>query len=144
MSRFVKMIGLSKFENSLPGELSGGMRQRVAIATVLANNPKMLLMDEPFGALDAQTRLTMQIELSRIWQETRKSVLFITHSVDEAVYLSQRVVVMKARPGAIKEIVDIDLPYPRDIASPEFTRIRAKLLHMLLDGTTSETTLSGA
>lgn len=144
VSRFVNMIGLSKFENSLPGELSGGMRQRVAIATVLANNPKMLLMDEPFGALDAQTRLTMQIELSRIWQETRKSVLFITHSVDEAVYLSQRVVVMKARPGAIKEIVDIDLPYPRDIASPEFTKIRAKLLHMLLDGTTTQTTLSGA
>lgn len=134
VSRFVEMIGLKNFENSLPWELSGGMRQRVAIATVLANNPKMLLMDEPFGALDAQTRLTMQIELSRIWDETRKSVLFITHSVDEAVYLSQRVVVMKARPGEIKEIVDIDLPFPRDIASPEFNSIRTKLLHMLMDG----------
>lgn len=134
VSRFVEMIGLKSFEHSLPWELSGGMRQRVAIATVLANNPKMLLMDEPFGALDAQTRLTMQTELSRIWEETRKSVLFITHSVDEAVYLSQRVVVMKARPGEIKEIVDIDLPFPRDIASPEFNSVRAKLLHMLMDG----------
>lgn len=134
VSHFVEMIGLKNFEHSLPWELSGGMRQRVAIATVLANNPKMLLMDEPFGALDAQTRLTMQIELSRIWNETRKSVLFITHSVDEAVYLSQRVVVMKARPGEIKEIVDIDLPFPRDIASTEFNNIRTRLLHMLLDG----------
>lgn len=138
VSRFVEMIGLKNFEHSLPWELSGGMRQRVAIATVLANNPKMLLMDEPFGALDAQTRLTMQIELSRIWEETRKSVLFITHSVDEAVYLSQRVVVMKARPGEIKEIVDIDLPFPRDIASAEFNSLRTKLLHMLLDDPTTD------
>lgn len=136
VSRFVEMIKLKGFENSLPWELSGGMRQRVAIATVLANNPKMLLMDEPFGALDAQTRLTMQVELSQIWTETRKSVLFITHSVDEAVYLSQRVVVMKARPGAIKEIVDIDLPYPRDIASAEFNNLRGKLLNMLLEPAT--------
>lgn len=134
VSYFLEMIGLKSFENSLPWELSGGMRQRVAIATVLANNPKMLLMDEPFGALDAQTRLTMQVELSRIWEGTRKSVLFVTHSVDEAVYLSQRVVVMKARPGEIKEVVDIDLPFPRDISSPEFNSIRTKLLHMLMDG----------
>lgn len=133
VARFVKLIGLSGFENSLPSELSGGMRQRVAIATVLANDPKVLLMDEPFGALDAQTRLTMQIELARIWSETRKCVLFITHSVEEAVYLSQRIVVMKARPGSIHEIVDVDLPYPRDIASPEFNAIRARLLNYLLE-----------
>ncbi|WP_239142638.1 ABC transporter ATP-binding protein [Variovorax sp. WS11] len=136
VSKFVMMIGLNGFENSLPWELSGGMRQRVAIATVLANNPKMLLMDEPFGALDAQTRLTMQFELSRIWMETRKSVLFITHSVEEAVYLSQRVVVMKAKPGAIQEIVDVDLPFPRDIASKGFNDMRTKLLNMLLDPVT--------
>lgn len=133
VSRYIDMIGLKSFEDSLPWELSGGMRQRVAIATVLANDPKMLLMDEPFGALDAQTRLTMQIELSRIWAEARKSVLFITHSVDEAVYLSQRVVVMKARPGEIKEIVDIDLPFPRDISSSKFHELRTQLLHMLMD-----------
>lgn len=133
VSRFVEMIGLKGFEESLPWELSGGMRQRVAIATVLANDPKMLLMDEPFGALDAQTRLTMQSELSRIWAEARKSVLFITHSVDEAVYLSQRVVVMKAKPGEIKDIVEIDLPFPRDISSPKFNELRTSLLHMLMD-----------
>lgn len=133
VSRFIDMIGLTNFENSLPWELSGGMRQRVAIAAVLANDPKMLLMDEPFGALDAQTRLTMQTELARIWDETRKAVLFITHSVDEAVYLSQRVVVMKARPGEIKDIVDIDLPFPRDTTSPEFNNVRSQLLRMLLD-----------
>jgi NitT/TauT family transport system ATP-binding protein len=136
VSRFVKLIGLNGFENSLPSELSGGMRQRVAIATVLANNPKMLLMDEPFGALDAQTRLTMQVELSRIWLETQKSVLFITHSVEEAIYLSQRVVVMKAGPGTIQEIIDIDLPFPRDIASQGFNDMRTRLLNMLLDPVT--------
>ena len=133
ISRYVKLIGLSGFESSLPSELSGGMRQRVAIATVLANDPKVLLMDEPFGALDAHTRLTMQIELARIWSETRKCVLFITHSVEEAVYLSQRIVVMKARPGSIHEIVDVNLPYPRDISSPEFNAVRAHLLDFLLE-----------
>jgi NitT/TauT family transport system ATP-binding protein len=112
------------------------MRQRVAIATVLANNPKMLLMDEPFGALDAQTRLSMQVELSRIWMETQKSVLFITHSVEEAIYLSQRVIVMKAGPGTIQEIIDIDLPFPRDITSQGFNDMRTRLLNMLLDPVT--------
>lgn len=132
--RFVDLIGLKGFEKSLPSELSGGMRQRVAIATVLANDPKVLLMDEPLGALDAQTRLTMQMELARIWQETKKCIVLVTHAVDEAVFLSQRVVVMRARPGAVDEVIDIDLPYPRDIASVEFNTLRARLLRKLLDG----------
>jgi NitT/TauT family transport system ATP-binding protein len=133
VQRYIDLIGLSGFENSLPSELSGGMRQRVAIATMLANNPKVLLMDEPFGALDAQTRLTMQVELARIWAETKKCIVFVTHAVEEAVFLSQRVVVMKARPGEVEEIVDIDLPFPRDISSPEFNRLRSVLLSKLME-----------
>ena len=131
--RYIELIGLKGFEDSLPSELSGGMRQRVAIATVLANNPKVLLMDEPFGALDAQTRLIMQEELARIWAEMRKCVLFITHSVEEAVYLSQRIVVMNARPGSIQEIINVDMPYPRDMASPEFNQLKSDLLNKLLE-----------
>jgi NitT/TauT family transport system ATP-binding protein len=131
--RYIDLIGLRGFENSLPSELSGGMRQRVAIATVLANDPKVLLMDEPFGALDAQTRLIMQEELARIWTEMRKCVLFITHSVEEAIYLSQRIVVMNARPGSIQEIVNVDLPYPRNMASPKFNELRTYLLDRLLE-----------
>jgi ABC-type nitrate/sulfonate/bicarbonate transport system ATPase subunit len=131
--KYIELIGLKGFENALPSELSGGMRQRVAIATVLANDPKVLLMDEPFGALDAQTRLGMQEELARIWTEMRKCVLFITHSVEEAVYLSQRIVVMNARPGSIQEIVDVDMPYPRNMASPRFNELRTYLLDKLLE-----------
>ena len=133
VQRYIDLIGLKGFENSLPSELSGGMRQRVAIATVLANNPKVLLMDEPFGALDAQTRLVMQEELARIWSEMRKCVLFVTHSVEEAVYLSQRIIVMNARPGSIQEIVKVELPYPRDISSPKFNELRSHLLERLLE-----------
>ena len=133
VQRYIDLIGLKGFENSLPSELSGGMRQRVAIATVLANDPKVLLMDEPFGALDAQTRLTMQVELARVWSQTRKCVLFVTHSVEEAVYLSTRIVVMRARPGCIEDIVEVNLPYPRDVSSPEFNALRARLLQYLLE-----------
>lgn len=133
VQQYIELIGLRGFENALPSELSGGMRQRVAIATVLANDPKVLLMDEPFGALDAQTRLTMQMELARVWAQTKKCVVLVTHSVDEAVFLSQRVVVMTARPGAVEEVINIDLPYPRDIASPEFNALRARLLRRLSD-----------
>lgn len=132
LAKYLKIIGLEKFENALPSELSGGMKQRVAIASVLANSPQIVLMDEPFGALDAQTRLSMQVELGKIWQETKKSVLFVTHAVDEAVYLSRRVVLMSARPGKIKEIIDIDLPYPRDFGSNEFNAYRKRLLDKIM------------
>jgi NitT/TauT family transport system ATP-binding protein len=109
------MIGLSEFRNHYPAELSGGMKQRVALARVLAFDPKVLLMDEPFGALDAQTREAMQEELTRLWERTGKTIVFVTHDIEEAIYLADRVVVLTARPARIKEEVQIDLPRPRDI-----------------------------
>ena len=109
------MIGLSDFRNHYPAELSGGMKQRVALARVLAFDPKVLLMDEPFGALDAQTREAMQEELTRLWERTGKTIVFVTHDIEEAIYLADRVVVLSARPAHIKEEVKIDLPRPRDI-----------------------------
>lgn len=115
--RYIKMVNLSGFENSFPKALSGGMKQRVAIARAYALNPELLLMDEPFGALDAQTRAQLQEDLLKTWENERKTVFFITHDVDEAVLLSTKVVIMSARPGQIKEIVDIDLPYPRNQAT---------------------------
>jgi NitT/TauT family transport system ATP-binding protein len=112
---YLEMIGLSEFRNHHPAELSGGMNQRVALARVLAFNPEVLLMDEPFGALDAQTRESMQEELTRLWERTGKTIVFVTHDIDEAVYLGDRVVVLTARPGRIREEVKIDLPRPRSL-----------------------------
>ena len=111
--KYIRMVDLEKFTNAYPQELSGGMKQRVAIARAYAVNPEVLLMDEPFGALDAQTRTQLQSELLKTWEEERKTCFFITHDVEEAIILAQRVVIMSARPGRIKEIVDIDIPYPR-------------------------------
>lgn len=111
--RYLGMIGLRQFEHRYPYELSGGMKQRVAIARALANNPEILLMDEPFASLDAQTRELMQEELLKIWEETGKTILFITHSVDEAIYLSSDVAVMSFRPGRLKQMFPVSLPYPR-------------------------------
>jgi NitT/TauT family transport system ATP-binding protein len=119
----LRLVGLGGFERYKPRQLSGGMRQRVNLARALAVNPEVLLMDEPFAALDAQTREIMQTELLRIWSEGRKTVLFITHQIDESVYLSDRVVVFSRRPGRINEIIDIDLPRPRSLdikRAPEF------------------------
>jgi NitT/TauT family transport system ATP-binding protein len=112
---YLAMIGLTEFRNHYPAELSGGMKQRVALARVLAFNPKVLLMDEPFGALDAQTRETMQEEVTRLWERTRKTIVFVTHDIEEAVFLGDRVVVLSARPGRIREEVKIDLPRPRTL-----------------------------
>jgi NitT/TauT family transport system ATP-binding protein len=119
----VKMVGLGGFEPKYPYQLSGGMQQRANLARALAVDPRILLMDEPFAALDAQTRELMQAELLRIWNETKKTVLFITHQIDEAIYLSDRVLVMSARPGRIVEDITIDLPRPRALEvkrTPEF------------------------
>jgi NitT/TauT family transport system ATP-binding protein len=125
---YLRMVGLERFEESYPHELSGGMKQRVAIARALVNDPLALLMDEPFGALDAQTRNVMQSELLRIWNEERKTIVFVTHSVDEAIYLGDRIMIMSTRPGRIKDIIDLDLPRPRNRTSPEVNRIRDRVL----------------
>ena len=115
VAKYLEMTGLAEFRNHYPAELSGGMKQRVALARVLAFDPKVLLMDEPFGALDAQTRETMQEEVTRLWERTKKTIVFVTHDIDEAVYLGDRIVVLTARPGRIKEEVKIDLPRPRSL-----------------------------
>ena len=112
---FIEMVGLIGFENSYPHELSGGMRQRVNLARALAIDPAVLLMDEPFAALDAQTREIMQLELLRIWQKSKKTVLFVTHQIDEAIFLSDQVIVLGARPGAVRDVVEVRLPRPRSL-----------------------------
>ena len=135
--KYLELVGLKGFENYFPHQISGGMQQRVGIARALSKKPEILLMDEPFGAVDAQTREQLQEELLKIWAQTETTVVFVTHSIDEAIYLSDRVVVMQARPGRIKEEVKIDLPRPRwegDIkADPRFAQLRARLRDSLRD-----------
>ena len=133
---FIDMVGLTGFEGHYPHELSGGMKQRVGLARALATNPEVLLMDEPFAALDAQTRDIMQAELLRIWSEAKKTVLFVTHQIEEAVYLSDRVIVMTKRPGQTKSIIDIPLVRPRDYemrVTREFNDLKLKIWNDLKD-----------
>ncbi len=130
----IELVGLKGFEDRYPGELSGGMRQRVAIARTLVMNPEVLLMDEPFGALDEQTRLILGDELLRIWSRTKATALFITHSIEEATLLSDRVLVMSARPGTIKKVVPVDLERPRDssvVGTPKFGHITGEIWEVL-------------
>ena len=131
VSQALDLVNLRDFSNSFPRELSGGMRQLVAIARVVVMDADLLLMDEPFAALDAITRQRMQKQLVDIWSKTRFSILFITHSIDEAIYLGDRVAIMSARPGRIREVLDVDLPRPRDLASPDFNDLRGKALKYL-------------
>ena len=123
----IQRIHLTGFEDKFPFELSGGMKQRVGIARALANDPEVLLMDEPFGALDAQTRRVMQEELLKLLGETKKTVLFVTHAIDEAIVLADRVVVMTARPGQVKAVLSVDLPRPRERTSPEFNELYRRM-----------------
>ena len=125
--RYLRMVDLEKFAEHYPKELSGGMKQRVAIARAYAANPEVLLMDEPFGALDAQTRTQLQTELLETWEREKKTCFFITHDVEEAIILAQRVIIMSARPGRIKDIVDVNIPYPRTQETkltPEFNELK--------------------
>ena len=113
IDRYIRMVGLKGFEHRYPSQLSGGMQQRVGLARALAVDPRILLMDEPFGALDAQTRNLLQADLERIWQEDQKTVIFVTHAMDEAVFLSDKIVILSPRPGRVQEVIDVDLPRPR-------------------------------
>lgn len=128
IAEYVELVNLKGFEKAFPHELSGGMKQRVEVARALAVDPDMLFLDEPFGALDSMTRLNLRSELLRIWQTKKKTILFVTHDVDESVQLADRVVVMSARPATIRKIVEIDLPRPRDISSARYLELRDGIL----------------
>ena len=125
--KYIDLVGLQGFEKSYPDELSGGMKQRVGIARAYTNNPQILLMDEPFGALDAQTRYAMEEEVQRIWQQEKRTVIFVTNNIEEALYLADRIILLTTCPARVKEIYDIKLPRPRDTVDPEFLRLRKEI-----------------
>jgi ABC-type nitrate/sulfonate/bicarbonate transport system ATPase subunit len=131
VDEFLKLVGLDSFANAYPHQLSGGMAQRAALARALVNHPKVLLLDEPLGALDAFTRMKMQDEVLRIWQARGTTMLLVTHDIDEAIYMSDRIVIMTPRPGRIERIIDVKLPRPRHRNADEFLRLRADILEML-------------
>ncbi|MEN3386462.1 MAG: sulfonate transport system ATP-binding protein [Hyphomicrobiales bacterium] len=128
---YLALVGLAGHESKYPSELSGGMKQRVAIARAFANSPSVLLMDEPFGALDAQTREILQEEMLRIWQHERKTVVFVTHSISESLFLADRIVVMATKPGTIKAVIDVDLPHPRERTEASFIALERKIKHLV-------------
>ncbi|SFH99726.1 NitT/TauT family transport system ATP-binding protein [Tindallia magadiensis] len=129
--KYLKIVGLEKFSQAYPYELSGGMQQRVAMVRSLVKKPSLLLMDEPFGALDAHTRMILQKELLDIWEKDKKTILFVTHSVDEAIYLSDRVIVMSGSPGTVKEVIPVELPRPRDRGDASYGKLLSLLIRML-------------
>jgi ABC-type nitrate/sulfonate/bicarbonate transport system ATPase subunit len=128
VAHYVKLVGLVGFERAYPDELSGGMKQRVEVARALAVDPDVLFLDEPFGALDSMTRLVMRSELLRIWSVEKKTILFVTHDIDESVQLADRIVVMAARGGGLRRVVEVDMPHPRDISSSRYLAVRDSIL----------------
>jgi len=137
VEHYIALVGLKGFEKALPKELSGGMKKRVDLARAYAINPAVLLMDEPFGPLDAQTRSKMQDELSRIWQNEKKTVLFVTHDIEEAIYLANKIVVFSSRPATIKKVINVNLPYPRQrnlIFKEEFIRLKEEIWRLVMEG----------
>ena len=130
---YIKLVGLTEFTNAVPNQLSGGMQQRVSIARALATRPQLLLLDEPFGALDAFTRMAMQQEVLRIWEQDKTTMMIVTHDIDEAIYLSNRVVIMGKNPGVVKKIVPGNLPFPRDRTDSAFLEIRGEIMKEFLD-----------
>lgn len=133
LNELLKMLKLTEFRDRFPKDLSGGMRQRVAIARVLALDPPIMLMDEPFGALDALTRRSLQDELLKIWQENRKTIIFVTHSMEESIYLADRIVVMTYRPGTIKKDILVELPHPRDPAAMDFNKLKGEITRLVME-----------
>jgi NitT/TauT family transport system ATP-binding protein len=131
IAHYVQTVRLQGFENAYPSDLSGGMKQRLQVARALAVNPDILYLDEPFGALDSITRVIMRGELLRIWQTERRTILFVTHDIDEAVQMADRVVVLSSRPARIKEVLTIDIPHPRNISSPRYLELRDELLKQI-------------
>ena len=131
VDEFMRLVGLEKFADAYPHHLSGGMAQRVALARALINHPQVLLLDEPLGALDAFTRMRMQDEVLRLWRGRRTTMVLVTHDIDEAIYMSDRIVIMTPRPGRIERIIPVDIERPRDRSSPEFLRLRGDILELL-------------
>ena len=135
VDHFIEKVGLTAFRNAYPAQLSGGMRQRVSVARAFANEPEVLLMDEPFGALDEQTRLVLQDEILRLWSQHRRTVLFVTHNLDEAITLSDRIVVLSARPGRVRAVIPVDLPRPRNVialrSNPHYGELYQQLWDLL-------------
>jgi len=137
VAELLKLVGLERFAHSYPKELSGGMRQRAGIARALAADPEILLMDEPFGSVDIQTRATLQAELLNVWDRTGKTIVFVTHSVEEAVFLADRIVILHSNPGRVAAEIPVDLPRPRVRTSPEFNTLESKVLALLGEGSES-------
>jgi sulfonate transport system ATP-binding protein len=127
VQKYLELVNLAGFENAYPHQLSGGMQQRISIARALIENPDILLLDEPFGALDALTRINMQNEVLHIWEKEKKTMILVTHDIDEAIFLSDRIVVMSNRPGHIKKIINVDMSRPRDRSSFDFIKIRTEI-----------------